>query len=582
MLGEIVEIRNNKIVIKKTNVSADNIVNLYVKVSDSVREFVGEIVGVSKEFIEINLVGELIDNKFVYGVNQKPAFSANVTLLPKEDINLIFGGKYYNHQKSLYLGRSALYDDTGVFVNINKLFAKHLVILGNTGSGKSCGVARMLQNLFYKKDLAAKNATFFVIDAYGEYQKAFEMLDAVNKDLKFKSYSSDTSGAEEMINIPLWLMSLDDICLLLGVNNKNQIPIVEKALKLVNIFSRDESQIIEYKNSIIASSLLDIFISGNSPAQIRDQIFSVLTRYNTAELSLETQVYMPGYTRPLKQCLMIDETGKIRDMQLVVDFLKKYVLDEMSLEYPDGSYRYTLKDLLYAFDFALIDEGVLSSDKVFDLANELRVRLASLVDSEYYNFFDAEEYISREEYFKEIINVGLDKAQIININLNYLNDRFAKVIAKIYSKFLFDYAKNELERGSVPIHIVLEEAHRYVQNDDDVKIFDYNIFERIAKEGRKYAVLLALISQRPAELSQTVLSQCSNFIVFKISHPIDIEYIRTMVPYVNDEIIEKMKNLQTGSCLTFGDAFMIPTIVKMDMPTPAPSSTSCDVSEKWF
>ena len=134
----------------------------------------------------------------------------------------------------------------------------------------------------------------------------------------------------------------------------------------------------------------------------------------------------------------------------------------------------------------------------------------------------------------------------------------------------------------MPIHIVLEEAHRYVQNDSDVEILGYNIFERIAKEGRKYAILLNLISQRPSELSQTVLSQCSNFLVFKITHPNDIEYIKPMIPFVDDDMIEKIKNLQIGSCLTFGSAFQIPTITKIDLATPAPSSSSCDISSRWF
>lgn len=268
-------------------------------------------------------------------------------------------------------------------------------------------------------------------------------------------------------------------------------------------------------------------------------------------------------------------------MALVIKFLQNYVLDEMNMEMPDGSFIYTLKDLLYAFDFALIDEGLLNSDKVYDLAHELRVRLASIIDSEYNEFFNIKEYFTKEEFFQRL-TFSDKKAQVINLNLNNLDDRFAKVVAKIYSKFLFDYAKYSLERGEQPIHIVLEEAHRYVQNDNDKEILGYNVFERIAKEGRKYAVLLNLISQRPSELSQTVLSQCSNFIVFKITHPNDIEYIKPMIPFVDDEMIEKIKNLQVGSCLTFGSAFYIPTIVNVPLATPTPFSSSCDISNKWF
>ena len=274
-------------------------------------------------------------------------------MLNQNFINLLFGLTDYNPKISHYIGTSALYEKVPIFANINSLFANHLVVLGNTGSGKSCGMARILQNLFYKKEISPKNATFFIIDAYGEYHNAFRKIDTINKDLYFKNYTTDISCSDKLLNIPLWLLSLDDICLLLGVNNKNQIPIVEKALKIVNIFSREEESVIKYKNSIIAKSLLDIFINGGTPAQIRDQIFSVLSRYNTSELNLETKIYVPGYTRPLKQCLMIDDTGKIREMELVINFLQQYVLEEMNLTLPDGTFIYTLKDLLYAFDLII-------------------------------------------------------------------------------------------------------------------------------------------------------------------------------------------------------------------------------------
>ena len=91
---------------------------------------------------------------------------------------------------------------------------------------------------------------------------------------------------------------------------------------------------------------------------------------------------------------------------------------------------------------------------------------------------------------------------------------------------LFDYAKGLPTRASFPFHIILEEAHRYVQKDIDNSMLGYNIFERIAKEGRKFGLVLDLVTQRPTELSETVISQCSNFLIFKINHPTDLEYIR--------------------------------------------------------
>lgn len=581
MLGEILEIKGNKITISRNNVT-NNILNLYISLNDDNKKFIAEITGLNKDNIFATLLGEIHNNHFIYGVNQKPSFNAKIFLLNESDTKLLFSTENSTSKGSLYLGKSVLYDNLNVFASLNNLFANHFVVLGNTGSGKSCGTARILQNIFYKKDISAANATFFIIDAYGEYENAFSMINAVNKNLAYKSYITDSNEVGSFLQIPLWLLSVDDICLLLGVNNKNQIPVVEKALKLVNIFvNRSENQ-EKYRNSIIAKALLDIFINGKSSAQIRDQVFSVLTRYNTPSLNLETPIYQPGYTRPLKQCLMIDDTGKIRDMQLVINFLQTYIIEDMILKIPDGSYIYTLKDLLYAFDFALIDEGMLNNENIFMLSNELRVRLASIIDGDYNKFFEFKEYFSKETFFNNLITKNGNKAQVINLNLSALDDRFAKTVAKIYSKFIFDYSKQSKTKASMPIHLILEEAHRYVQKDIDIDVLGYNIFERIAKEGRKYGVLLGLISQRPSELSQTVLSQCNNFIIFKITHPNDIEYIKAVVPYVDDETIEKIKSLQIGTCLTFGSAFKLPILTKIDLAYPTPNSSSADIENTWY
>ena len=147
---------------------------------------------------------------------------------------------------------------------------------------------------------------------------------------------------------------------------------------------------------------------------------------------------------------------------------------------------------------------------------------------------------------------------------------------------LFDFTSKLDKRGSFPVHLILEEAHRYVQNDSDINILGYNIFDRIAKEGRKYGVILGLISQRPSELSETALSQCSNFLIFKMQHPHDVTFIRQMVPHITDEIVEKMKELQPGTCISFGASFKLPIIVKLEMPNPSPLSQNVDISRLWY
>ena len=586
MLGKIISVEENEAKIK-LNINLEeipNLINLYVIMEDNANKIIGEITDIIGDVAKVNLLGKIDGDKFEYGIINKPSFSSTIKLVSKEKMPLIIGVEKVEEDEHLYIGDSPIYTDVPVYVPINKFFSNHFAIFGNTGSGKSCGVARIFQNLFSKEHDIAYKASIFIFDAYGEYHDAFKNLSNVVPEISLKTYTTNLKTTDsEILRIPVWLLSLDDIALLLDATSHNQIPIIEKAMKLVTIFAREEELVIKHKNDIIARAILDILSSGKSPVQIRDQIFSILSIYNTKELNLESTVYQPGYSRSLKNCFIIDNTGKIREMELISNFMESFLDDTLELEMPDGSFKYDLKDLKKALDFALISEGVLNSEKIYDETNILKVRLHSLVNSDENTYFDYPEYITKEEYIRSLMVVnGNRKAQIINFNINYVDDRFAKVLTKIYSKLLFDYSKELKVRASFPIHIILEEAHRYVQNDNDVNLLGYNIFERIAKEGRKYGIILGLITQRPSELSNTAISQCNNFLIFKMQHPLDIDYIRDMVPNITSEIIKKLKILPAGTCMAFGLAFKVPVLIKLKMPDPAPASSNCDISSNWF
>ncbi len=586
MLGKIFSIEENTVIVdlKIDLEKEENLLSRHVIMKDDKRNIVGEIVDIKNNQAYINLLGEIINDEFIFGVIRKPAFKSKVSLVNHDKINKIIGLDTYEEEKDLYIGESPIYEGVKLGVDIDSFFNSHFAIFGSTGSGKSCSVARIIQNLFSKKDPIPYRASIFLFDAYGEYHTAFSKLHEVVPQINFKTYTTNLGISDsELLRIPLWLLGVDDIALLLDADKHSQIPIIEKALKYVNLFANKDESVVKSKNDILARAILDILSSGRPAPQIRDQIFSVLTGYNTTELNLDTIIYQPGYSRPLKQCLLIDASGKIRDMELVMNFMEGFLSDEYDLSLPDGTIMYTLNDLKDAFDFALISEGALKSDKIYDEANILRVRMHTLASSEVSAYFDYPEYISKDAYIKKLLTADNGaKAQIINFNINYIDDRLAKNITKIYSKLLFDYAKGMEKRATLPFHIILEEAHRYVQNDNDKYLLGYNIFERITKEGRKYGVVLGLISQRPSELSETSLSQCSNFLIFKMLHPTDVEYIREMVPNITHEVVKRLRILQPGNCIAFGSAFKVPVLIKVEMPNPAPSSSSCEIGKMWF
>ena len=586
MLGNIVGIEEDTVLLK---IAIDlnnfqNLVNMHVVIEDNEKLLVGEIVDIKDGIAYINLVGEIYNNEFVFGVIKKPSFGANVKLISREKIPMVISVDDYNEKKDVFIGESPIYPGVKIGFDINSFFSNHFAIFGNTGSGKSWGTAKVIQSIFDKQRTVAYRASIFIFDAYGEYHSSFKNISEKVPEVSFKAYTTNTKlGDSELIKIPLWLLSVDDIALLLGAESTSQIPIIEKALKLVGLFVSEEEEVVKKKNDIIARAILDILSSGRSSSQIRDQIFSVLSTYNTKDLNLESEIYQPGYTRNLKQCLIIDASGKLREMELLTNYIQSFLDETTELNIPDGSFKYGLKDLADALDFALISEGALNSDKIFDQNNVLKVRLHTLLNGDYAKYFECDKYVSRDDYIKGLLTAPNGrKAQIINFNINYVDDRFAKIITKIYSKLLFDYAKNLDKRASLPFHIILEEAHRYVQNDNDVNLIGYNIFDRITKEGRKYGVLLGLISQRPSDLSETSISQCNNFLIFKMLHPRDVEYIRDMVPNITNEIVKRLRILQPGNCIAFGSAFKVPVLTKLDKPSPPPSSSSCDVSSNWF
>lgn len=586
MLGRIIGIEDS-VVELELNAELDriqNLNNLYVVMEDANNSVIGEIICIKGNIARINMVGEIIDGKFVFGVIKGISFNARTKLVPKDKINLIIGIENYDESKHLYLGDSPIYEGVRVGVDLNKMFSGHLAIFGSTGSGKSCSVARIIQNLFNRRDSIPYLASFFIFDAYGEYHSAFERIGEKIPGINFKAYTTNVhSKTSEILSIPPWLLTTDDYALLLGATKNTQLPIIEKALKLVNVFCRSDEETIKHKNDIIARTIIDVLSSGGTSAQIRDQIFSILSHYSTSELNLETPIVQPGYTRTLKQCLIIDASGKLREMELVTNFMQSFLNDELELSLPDGSFSYTLKDLGKAFEFALISEGTLNSSKIYDDMNVLKVRVYSLINSDQSRYFEYPEYITKDKYIRKLLTAkNGGKAQIVNFNINYIDDRLAKTITKIYSRLLFDFSKENESKNKLPFHIVLEEAHRYVQNDSDAEVLGYNIFDRITKEGRKYGTLLTLISQRPSELSETSLSQCANFLIFKMLHPNDVDYIKKMIPNITNNIVSRLRILQPGICIGFGSAFKVPTLIKVKMPNPEPTSDSCDISNAWF
>ncbi len=581
MFGKILYISDNICYIenKGSNEIGGDLLNLHLIFEHEDQKLLGEIVEIRDDRIEVRFLGEFINGRYNNGVLRKASLNSTIRVINTEEL-LELVGKESN--KSFVLGKSATYKDFNVCPDINDLFANHMCIFGNSGSGKSCGVSRVVQNILSNKNFLAYNANLIFFDSFGEYKNAFKNINAINPYYNYKFVTSRIRDEGDVqINLPLNLLKVDDIGILLQADKHSQLTIIERALKYAKIFATDTPEANQYKNHIIANALITILYSQSTTRQKKDDIFTIIDTCHTKEFNFDSVIPGLGYTRSFSECFAIDSHGHFGEEVLITEYILKFIDENLNeIEEPADAI-FTLGGLAKALDFTLISEGFNQNKNMHDDAQLLKVRLNTILHSNMKEFFTGTEYVTPAKFITRLVSNNNKKSQIININLEGLDDSYAKALVKIYSRIIFDFAKENANRATVPFHLFLEEAHRYVQHDNDVFLLGYNIFDRIAKEGRKYGVILDIISQRPVEISDTVIAQCSNFLIFKMTHPKDIKYIEEMLPNISADVIEKMKILQPGTCVAFGTAFKIPMICKLEMPNPRPYSASCDVSSYW-
>ena len=582
MFGKIKYISDNTAVVEinKDGNLVSNLMNLHVVFESSGDKLLGEVKNVDEDTVKIELLGEFAGTRFIAGTIKKPTLTSTLRVINEEELDIIMGKADEN---SLYIGKSPIYKDRSIYANINDLFSNHLAIFGNSGSGKSCSVSRIVQNIFLNQNFLAQNANLFIFDAYGEYKNAFRDINKINPAYQYKFLTTNPTEETDMLfQLPVFLFTNDDVALLLNADNHAQLTIIERMMKLAKLFSRNDAVTEKLKNHLIAKAIQSVLFSNQNASGKKNDIFTIISSCQTPAFNMNTEIQGIGYTRRFSECFKIDSKGEFGESVLINEYIAKNLNEELesTIEVPSQAF-FTLRDMEKALEFTLIGEGFLNNRLMQDSAIILKVRLHSIINSRNALYFDIKQYITLEQYISSLIVLNHRRSQIININLEDVDDNLAKVIVKIVSKMIFDFSKSRKIRASIPFHLIIEEAHRYVVADNDKFLLGYNIFERIAKEGRKYGVLIDLISQRPVDISETVVAQMSNFLVLKMTHPKDLEYIEKMLPNVSSDIIEKLNSLQSGTLVSFGNAFKIPLLIKMDLPNPLPYSSNCDVIARW-
>ena len=574
-------------------------VGSYVSIYEIGRTIIAEIIGVdektqlsnanemhkpnSKRQVYLNLIGEIIDNRFYFGVSKMPLIFSEIHVISERDLMTMLEvgmeefvvGEENGETRAILLpiGKSVIFSDYDVKINIDKFFGFHFAVFGNTGAGKSNTVARILQNIFAKENYSAKGAKFVIIDSNGEYNKAFSRLNERNSQISHSLMIADDTN-DKKFEIPVWALSADDWAILLHASEKTQIPVLKRAIDIAKIFYSNGENNNELKNHILASTLLGIINSSDTSPSKADKLKAIISHFGTNEIGMDADIQ--GMT--LRKGIEISY-GSMPNEEKVIKYLTAYLKAEIIPETVMGMMvPYSLDEFCQAVEFATLYEGSISSQRIQEYTATLLTRLQTIQEGIQGKILSKTQYISVDEYIDNM----LGQNQIVDVDISSLDDASAEVVTKVLAKLLLDYLKRRANKADMPINFLIEEAHRFVRNETNYGAVGYNIFERIAKEGRKYGMLLGISSQRPSELSKTVVSQCSNFIIHRVQNPDDLQYISKMVPYINQNMIDRLTYLQTGHALVFGSAINLPTLTKFAQAEPRTDSDNAQISEKWY
>lgn len=572
------------------------------------------------KFLDVVPVGSMPvqGGSFKFGVSTFPPLYADALYARDEDLDRIFNveqpadcetktdaegaAKEGTVPYTIEIGTSAVFKDYPVKAQLDALFGGHVAVLGNTGSGKSCTVASIFQSVFMKPDnFGALGAAFVIFDVNGEYRQALDnlpgsinssYLKATDPDAEIEPSMRSILGNEVIsrFRLPHWFMTVDEWALLLRASDRSQQPALRTALGLTTLFAEQEDGVVEgnegiaaIRNHVLAKIVLAILQSDASSASKSDRILSILASFNTQDLSIAAIRHKVGVNY-----------GQLADAEGLAEFLSGFVQEEPVLPtYANKPFNFDR--LLAALDLALHYEEANGNKQIRDYCSQMVTRLKSVSDNPDFEFLRAavenlEDYDREPTHFVDRF-LGIARSggnyqkerQLCIIDLNDASDEIVELASAVVARLIFDRMRRATPRNKMPVHLILEEAHRYISERPSRFAIDAGItFQRIAKEGRKYGAFLIVASQRPSELSKTVLSQCNNFIIHRIQNPDDLSQIKQMTPFISETVLKRLPSLPKQHALIFGSAVKIPTTFRVRDADPTPNSDDTQVRDLWY
>ncbi|WP_072386863.1 ATP-binding protein [Hyphomicrobium sp. CS1BSMeth3] len=490
--------------------------------------------------------------------------------------------------RALTIGKSVVFKGYDVKVRIDDFFGGHTAVLGNTGSGKSCTVSSVLQSLFAKPDEHhARGATFVVFDVNGEYTQALSPL-ANDAGIGVARVVLDGTANEGRFRLPHWFLEQSEWELLLQASERTQLPVLRTALGLTGLFRQNSVRGLEIREHFIATCIIECFrgADGDSPVSKFQRVVSLLQKYPTKDLSTSLlQKYGANY-----------QYGNFQpstNLEKFLDEVRVKLREDVELPAYDRS-PFTFGDLEECLDFAILYEEAHGNRQIRDYCSQMMTRFKSLKERPEYQFLryelrPAEQEPSLVGFLETLLGLAsansqlVKQNQIIIVDMNSVEDEVVELVASVLARMAFRLLRQAEPRNRFPVHLLLEEAHRYIAESPSRYAIDASrIYERIAKEGRKYGLFLLVASQRPSELSKTVLSQCSNFVIHRIQNPDDLSQIRQMTPFISEAVLKRLPSLPKQHALVFGTSVNLPTTFRVRDAVPLPKSDDAKILDLWF
>lgn len=508
---------NNLLRIRSTK-TAEHIIGLVTKImrKSSNRLDSDDSESVVENIIKATLVGTLLDkhgeksNVFKRTLETVPSLDADCFLMEGDELSKFMKSLSVSEEakgKSLDIGRYAISEDAKTYLDGNKFFQRHAIIVGSTGSGKSWTVAKILEK---SSKLCSVNSIVF--DIHGEYKPLGE-LD--NTTLLRIAGPTDNEDDENVIFLPYWLLSYEEI----------------------------EAMLLDRTDQ-------------SAPNQAR-VLFDLIVKHKKEKLDQD------------KRQAVLDNFTIDSPVPYSIEEVLKEIEEEDKRKIPGAR------------------SGIEKQGPLHGRLTRFIQRLNSKKSDKRLNFlFNAGDFLQKYDWLESLIgklmNFGNQKGNKI-IDCSEVPSDILPLITGLMARLIFSIQQWAPQEKRHPIALFCDEAHLYIPAHTNSSVEDRGLhsFQRIAKEGRKYGVSLIVISQRPADVNKTVMSQCGNFVSMRLSNPDDQNVIRRLFPDSFGDFADLLPILDIGEGLIVGDACLLPSRVKIDEPEIRPDSVTVDFWDEW-